>query len=188
MQRSVVPSSLLEFWTSVTSAEIRDYQRGLIRDFVEDHSWYGKAVLDFGCGNAPYRGIIEAAGGTWMGYHRRFYPGAIAVDQGPDNPLAGHWDSILCTQVLQYVLDPNHLIARFRESLIHSGGELVLTYATNWPEVEPQDLWRFSRTGIEFLLSEEWDVVQHERLGALPFGDREQLPLGGGLVASPKLI
>ena len=40
----------------------------------------------------------------------------------------------------------------------------MLTYPTNWPEVEPEDLQRFTKAGMERLLTEAgFEIVRHER-------------------------
>jgi hypothetical protein len=61
----------------------------------------------------------------------------------------------------------------------------VLTVATNWPEVEPEDLYRFTRAGIVTVLHDTgWAVHEQRELGAIPFGDVERCALGYGLVCS----
>jgi 2-polyprenyl-3-methyl-5-hydroxy-6-metoxy-1,4-benzoquinol methylase len=165
----------------VTGSEIRSYQRQELSTFVSAQDYAGKRVLDYGCGAAPYRLIVEDGGGRWNGYNRSYYPGGAQVDLGPAEPLEQEWDLILCTQMLQYVPAPSDLLADFRKAL-SPGGRLVLTYATNWPEVETEDLFRFTRSGMELLLS-GWSIEAHVALGEIPFGDHETLALGYGVVA-----
>lgn len=162
----------------MTSAEIRQMQRELIVGFLMEQDFSGK-VLDYGCGAAPYRAIVEQHGGQWHGFNRSYFPGGPKVDVGPDDPFTESWDVILCTQMLQYVPEPLGLLAKFRE---HSK-KLVLTYATNWPEVESEDWHRFTRSGMENMLA-DWYIDKHRPLGTLPFGDREHIALGYGVVAT----
>jgi hypothetical protein len=163
----------------MTSDEIRAMQRAHIVAFLEAQDFSGR-VLDFGCGTQPYRGIVEANGGEYTGYNRGIYPGGSKEDIGPDDPLSEHWDVILSTQSTQYYPDVLAMLADFRLS----AERLVLTYATNWPEVEVEDLHRFTRSGMERLLSlAGWRVQATQRLGELPFGDRETIALGYGIVA-----
>lgn len=161
----------------MTGQEIRDLQRTAIVEFLLGQDFSGR-VLDYGCGAAPYKGIVETRGGEWHGYNRGIYPGGAKVDIGPSEPLEQSWDVILCTQMLQYVPDPVGLLRDFRTSK-----KLVMTYATNWPEVEPEDLHRFTRMGMERMLR-GWTIQQHVRIGEIPFGDREFLALGYGIVAT----
>ena len=163
----------------MTGAEIRDYQRSLIRAFVESVDWRGR-VLDYGCDLAPYREIVEKTA-EWHGFNRVEFPsGHQKADVGDDLPLSHKWDMILCTQVFQYVPYPADLLRRFHAT----GATLVLTYATNWPEVENHDWFRYTRTGMEALLEQYWEIVRHEQIGCIEFGDREQLALGYGVVAT----
>lgn len=164
----------------MTSDEIRALQREEITAFLLSIEWAGR-VLDFGCDIAPYRGIVQRGGGWWHGYNRVSFPsGHKREDVGPDEPLAEQWDMILCTQVLQYVAYPAELLRCFAAV----ADTLVLTYATNWPEVESEDLFRCTRSGMEQLLAATgWTVDRHEPLGTIPFGDREEIALGYGIVA-----
>jgi SAM-dependent methyltransferase len=169
----------------VTGKEIRVKQRFLISEFIASVYVSGKYVLDFGCGNEPHRDLVESAGGIWVGWNREMFPGANAPDVGPDDALDHEWDVIVCAQMLQYVPSPPKLLAAFKKALA-PGGCLVLTYATNWPEVEAEDLWRFTRSGMEFLLKDAGlSSVKHKRLGSVPFGDREEQAHGYGVVAIP---
>jgi hypothetical protein len=163
----------------VTGDEIRAMQREHIVAFLLDQKFTGR-VLDYGCGTAPYRGIVETNGAEWVGYNRGIYPGGSKEDIGPDQPLLQWWDVILSTQTLQYIPDVSGLLRSFR----YRSNKLILTVATNWPEVEPEDLHRFTATGISALLyGAGWDVTETRQLGAVPFGEREQCALGYGIVA-----
>ena len=76
--------------------------------------------------------------------------------------------------------------------LTGENGYLVMTYPTNWPEVEPEDLHRFTKAGMERLLTEAgFTIVMHQRRASVfagefknspPF-DREEFALGYGVVA-----
>lgn len=162
---------------------IREIVLGEIRAFVAAQDYAGKRVLDFGCGVAPYREIVESGGGEWVGYNRGFFPGGSTEDVGPSEPLEQTWDVILCNQVIQYVENPPTLLAYFLASL-SPDGTLILTYPTCWPEVEESDLFRFTRSGMEHLLS-EWRIIDHVQIGAVPFEHLERLPLIQGVVAKP---
>jgi len=155
-------------------------QREHLLGFLSEQDFTGN-VLDFGCGVAPYREIVEAKGGVWHGYNRGIYPGGSKEDIGPSEPLEQTWDVILSTQMAQYVPDVPRLLADFRAC----SKRLVFTISTNWPEVEPEDLFRFTRTGMEHLLTHaDWKVEEVRQLGAVPFGDREWCALGYGFVCA----
>ena len=162
----------------MTGDEIRLMQREAIVAFLFDQDFTGR-VLDYGCGVAPYQAIVEEHGGEWHGFNRGIYPGGAKEDIGPAEPLEQTWDVILATQMLQYVPEPRHLLGDFRAC----SRRLVVTVACNWPEVEPEDLYRFTGTGISRLLGETgWGVTELRQLGRVPFGEREWCALGYGVV------
>jgi len=158
---------------------LRDYERESIRAFVQsaaDDGYLSGRVLDYGCGRQPYRDIVEAVGGEYHGYDRQHFAGALfeVGDVGQWEPWMEDfdYDAILCTQVVQYIPLPV-LTERLYEwgharDTIRVGSHLVLTYPTNWPEVEPEDLHRFTKAGMERLLTEAgFTIIRHERRGYL---------------------
>ena len=164
----------------MTGDQIRAMQREHIVAFLSDQDFTGK-VLDYGCGTQPYRAIVEFKGGEYHGYNRGVYPGGSKEDIGPAEPLMQWWDVVLCTQVVEYVPDVPDLLAQMRS---HSN-KLVITWPTNWPEVEPEDLHRFTLTGMTAMLRRyDWQIEQTRQLGAVAFGDREHMALGYGIVAT----
>lgn len=163
---------------------LRSAEESSIREFVQmaaDAGFLCGRVLDYGCGQQPYRNIVEAAGGDYRGYDRASYPASVSEkDHGPSGVLSHfQWDSILCTQVVQYlplsgtvqfddrpsptIIRPlEDTLRRFYTQLWKQGGRLVLTYPTHWPEVEPSDLHRFTKSGMERLLTEAgFSIIEH---------------------------
>jgi 2-polyprenyl-3-methyl-5-hydroxy-6-metoxy-1,4-benzoquinol methylase len=163
---------------------LRDLERNSIRDFVASCDFHG-TVLDYGCGKQPYADIVEDWGALYVGYDRADFPGAVAdQNQGEMFPLTKQYDAILCTQVLQYVKHPLSLLSQFRQALRSHKGRLVLTYPTNWPEVETADIHRFTKSGMEALLLDAGFVVErHVERAAIhdPWG--EKFALGYGVEA-----
>lgn len=170
----------------MTADEVRQLERESIAAFVASaaEQFAGARVLDFGCGLQPYRLIVEAAGGDYVGYDREAFPGNVSdTDVGPDYGDLGRFDCVLSTQMLQYSEEPFELLLEFR-SLLWDGGVLVLTGPTNWPEVEPVDLFRFTEAGIGFMLREAgFDVLRLERRASVRVGPGFELSLGWGAVA-----
>ena len=95
-----------------------------------------------------------AGGGRYHGYDLTIYP-ANASDEDYQEPemFDRRWKVIVCTQVVQYVTDvPGFLEVLL--ALLEPGGCLVLTWPTNWPEVEREDLHRFTLSGMAALIYE----------------------------------
>ncbi len=147
-------------------------------------------VLDFGAGVAgscrvpqPYRHLVERPGVTYCaadladidGHDFRILD-AMIRDAAP-------FDSILCTQVFQYLEDAGAgQLGRFAE-IVPPGGRLIMTYATNWDEVEKSDRFRCTRSGMEVLLtSTGWLVEEHRLKCCIRIGNF-RFPIGYGVVA-----
>jgi len=157
----------LIFWNSrlITRKTIRRVERKSIQDFAKKNSSYLQGrVLDFGAGSQPYRELI---GGEYVPYEKgETFPGGL-------------FDAVLMTQVAQYLPDP---VKTFSE-LAKISKYLVMTYPTNWYEVEDTDLWRFTKVGMERILKESgFQIVAHEPKCSLEF-DNFTLHIGYGVVA-----
>jgi len=157
--------------------EIRRAEIASIRAFVDSqkHRLKGR-VLDFGAGKPgtcrepqPYRDLVDP--------QAEYVP----YDLGDEWPK-GDFDTILCTQVLQYVDDPWTLMFNFR-GLVTDGNTLVLTYGANWPECDREDRWRFTQAGMDHMLRRaDFDIEVHERRAELVIGCNT-FALGYGVVA-----
>ena len=166
----------------MTWIDVRDVERRSIRTFMERYRGLLRGrVLDFGAGKPgtcavpePYRDLVDVRnGGEYVPY-----------DLGDERP---RWpfDVVMCNQVLQYVDSPAAALIDFADWL-KPGGTLVLTYATNWDEVEESDLWRITKAGMERLLKHAgFDVVEHERRADVGIGSF-RFALGYGVVAKRK--
>lgn len=166
----------------VSAEQIVAAERGSIREFVaRQRLYFVGSVLDFGCGKSPYRDLIP---GVYEGYDQTNFPGNVSGEDVGGFPLNRTWDTILCTQVLQYVDDPLGLLANLRDA-VRVGGHLVLTYPSAWREIEGDDKWRFTFHGIRRLLSRAgWPTpIVHETRARVQFPGAFEFSLGGGLVA-----
>lgn len=171
----------------LNAATLRDIEHASIRGFVlscADH--LRGRTLDYGAGGQPYRDIVTGAHGQYHPYDRVAHPASCAkTDAGPDDPLSEDWDAILCTQVVQYAVDPLRLLEGFADALGIASGVLVMTGPTNWPEVEPEDLHRHTLHGIvELAKRAGLELVRGERR-AVVYADGVELSLGWGIVARP---
>lgn len=164
------------------NTSIRELEARSIYDFLASHEFRGR-VLDYGCGKRPYEGLVRRTTKLYFGFDREGFPANVSgEDIGDDTLLNGVWDTILCTQVIQYVESPLELLESFHFTL-DIGGTLVLTYPTCWAEVEPQDLFRFTGQGMKLLLDQAgFTLERHVRRAAINLGGFE-VSLGGGVIA-----
>lgn len=164
---------------------IREIERRSIEHFLISNS--GKLrgqVLDIGCGKQPYRGIVEAAGGSYIGFDRTSFAGSVVTQD------VGEWwdavdeqvDAVMMTQVWQYVLPPVllNMLSKLAsgEYTLKPGGWLIATGPTNWPIVEWEDLHRLTPAGVKSVLERaSFREVAAEVRASVEF-EGERWPLG----------
>jgi SAM-dependent methyltransferase len=163
------------------ASSLREMEAASIRTFVQqaaDQGFLSGRVLDYGCGKQPYRDIVEAAGGDYQAFDAPEFPGNVGGKRYTPN-WPHKFDAVLCTQVLQYVPQPRLAL----KNIARQTEVLILTYPTNWPEVEDTDLHRFTKAGMQRLLTETgFEIIRHDwRHGFRHNGD--SFTVGYGVVA-----
>lgn len=152
----------------ITKNAIRVLEQNSIRDFVEQHKdlLVGR-VLDFGAGNQPYRELVSGE--------------YVPFEKGEEFPL-GTFDAVLMNQVVQYLHDPKEIFSK----LAHVGRYLIMTYPTHWEEVEDIDLCRYTKAGMERMLTESgYEIIEHQKRCSINFINFE-LVIGYGVVAKSR--
>jgi SAM-dependent methyltransferase len=107
-------------------------------------------LVDFGCGDMPYRTVIEPLVGKYLGVDLEMNPKAehhIDFDSKttlPDN----YADLILSNQVLEHVDSPaGYLQEAYR--ILKPGGTMILTTHGYWfYHPTPNDYWRWTSAGL----------------------------------------
>jgi SAM-dependent methyltransferase len=138
-----------------------DLQLGSIRRDVR--SFLGGVrgrLLDVGCGAQPFRALVPE-GVSYVGIDTREaldhfgyqIPDTIYFE-GPTWPVEDEsCDAILCTEVLEHVLDPKRFLREAHRCLA-PGGRLCLTvpFAARWHYI-PHDYWRYTPSCLDHLLT-----------------------------------
>lgn len=170
---------------------LRDDERRSIEDFLRAAAKDGYVVgktLDIGCGHQPYKGLLTAYGSEveYHGYDRPNLAGSLGVTEGADVLLNRGWQTIICTQVIQYVDNPFLFLREIRSMLMEGvHASLVITGPTNWPVVESADKWRYTPAGIGWLLGEVGFREVDVRRRAVFDGGGEPWLVGWGATARP---
>lgn len=163
-----------------------------IRRYVEKHSYMltGR-VLDFGAGIAgscrcpqPYRNMV----------HGTYIPVDISdsnfqsSDEQRERDLTHRvnmetpYDSILCTQVFQYLPDGGASRLKDFYTWLSKNGIVLLTFATNWEEAENVDMMRVTNSGMmNMLLDAGFTLSKSELIAEVRIGNFH-FPLGHGII------
>jgi len=108
------------------------------------------SVLDYGCGNTPYRSLVE---------HRcKHYVGAdlsgnrqadiTLTDEGKIPVESGTFDLVLSTQVLEHVPDPRLYLSEAKRVLRDDGLLVLSTHGIYRYHPDPTDYWRWTVEGL----------------------------------------
>lgn len=150
---------------------VRRVERWSIREFMRENAGLltGR-VLDFGAGTQPYKDLVKGEYVPWS-------PG-----QHEDVLESEAFDAVMCNQVVQYMRAPRAELSEMA-CMLSPGGVLVMTFATNWDEVEDTDLVRYTANGMAAVLSYAGlKVEKMERRAEFAYG-AFMFPLGYGCVA-----
>jgi SAM-dependent methyltransferase len=130
-------------------------------DWLRAQDVRGLRVLDVGCGDRPYEPLLAAAAEV-VGFD---VPGNAHADlHGSIDALPvedGSFDVVLCLQVLEHVPDPAAAVRELRR-VVRPGGRVLLSTHGIYPfHPNPDDLWRWTHSGLERLFREngQWTSV-----------------------------
>jgi len=129
--------------------------------------------LDLGCGDSPYRDLLEGGGprgwvirvDAWAG------PRPDVVARAEELPfMTGAFDAVLATQVLQSVEDPGRAAAEMGR-VVSSGGRVWASTHGAWPHCSPVPEHRFGEPDLRALFAglHVREVVPEAGLLAHPF-------------------
>ncbi len=122
-------------------------------------------VLDVGCGPKPYLPLFAEVAGEYVGVDVVDNPAAElkgAVEALPVGDAS--FDLVLCTQVLEHCDDPAQAVRELRRVTAPGGRVLASTHGVQVYHPSPQDLWRWTHTGLERLFEQngDWSALSVE--------------------------
>jgi hypothetical protein len=130
------------------------------------------AVLDVGCGEQPFRPLVEAERRPYVGMDlAQNSTGTVSIlgDLEHVETPATRFAIVLCTEVLEHVFDIN-LSFRGLRRLTMTGGLVMITVPFLFPEhMDPDDFRRLTEHGVAQLARDHgFTVVSSARLGSAP--------------------
>jgi len=143
--------------------------KNLQRKALKIYSGYLKGrVLDIGCGAKPYKKYL-AASTEYIGMDESKEVVPDILGKSDKIPFADeYFDSILCTELLEHLAEPQDTIKEIKR-VLKKGGYLYLTVPQEWClHYEPQDYFCFTKYGIKYLLEKNGlEVICAERIGGI---------------------
>jgi SAM-dependent methyltransferase len=114
-------------------------------------------LIDFGCGDMPYRSVIEPMTGKYIGVDLEINAKAdhfIDFDSKttlPDN----YCDIILSNQVLEHVDSPHSYLSEALRILKPGGSAIFTTHGYWYYHPTPYDYWRWTSAGLKKTIEAE---------------------------------
>lgn len=132
-------------------------QNKAIEKFVKEGCFEAENILDFGCGDQRHREPLSKYG-NYTGLDvssRGDNQESIVIYDGIDVPLESNsFDLIVCTEVLEHVVDLNKTMSEMKR-ILKPGGCAIITIPFFWIEHEmPYDFRRFTSIGMQQFMEE----------------------------------
>jgi SAM-dependent methyltransferase len=141
----------------------------LQREKFKKFSLYLKGkILDLGCGIKPYKNYL-VKNSQYVGMDETIEVWPDTVGQVDEIPFADEqFDSVLCTEVLEHLPEPEKAIKEIKR-VLKIGGFLYLTVPQEWClHYEPADYFRFTKYGIKYLLEKNgFRITAIEKIGGI---------------------
>ncbi len=143
---------LIDYSTNTSDAYFLEY-RAINSALLRVAEQVQGVLLDIGCGNKPYQRLFSCVTryiGCDMVQSSQNKVDVITV--ATELPFSSEsFDSVLCTQVIEHVEDPEALYFEACR-VLKPGGHLILSGPMYWHlHEEPYDFFRFTKYGLRYL-------------------------------------
>ncbi|WP_051694396.1 class I SAM-dependent methyltransferase [Desulfohalovibrio reitneri] len=181
-KRRLHPSVFDSDWYLLT--RLRQAIEGMVGAFPE-----ASRVLDYGCGDQPYRPLVEGAGHSYLGCDLPGNPLAD-ISLGPEGGIQagdGSFDALLSIQVLEHVEDVGAYLSEAGRVLRKDGLMLLSTHGWWTYHPYPEDYWRWTRAGLEKVLTDHGFSIDREAsvMGMLAYSTMLRLQCLKGVLTAP---
>ena len=128
-------------------------ERVIARHFVAKQ--FG-LLVDYGCGNMPYRSLFLPYVGKYIGCDMPGNPEADSElsEEGKVPFEDGAVDAVLSTQVLEHVEDFRGYLAESHRLLCPNGLLILSTHGVWKYHPDPTDYWRWTSSGLKLIISD----------------------------------
>ncbi|HVM57088.1 MAG TPA: class I SAM-dependent methyltransferase [Gaiellaceae bacterium] len=138
-------------------ASVQYAVRRPLLDWLSSQSVAGLEVLDVGCGDRPYEGLLRGAARV-VGFDVPGNPHADLHGSIEALPVEdASFDVVLCLQVLEHVPDPAAAVRELRRVVRPGGRVLASTHGIYPYHPNPGDFWRWTDSGLDRLFRENGD-------------------------------
>lgn len=128
-------------------------RRDVFTGWLNQVSAQNMSVLDVGGRIQPYRTLLGERCARYVAMDMRLTPVVNVVGRAEHLPFGSQkFDMVLCTQVLEYVPEPEVVIAEIHRTL-KAGGVLLLSVPSVFPRDSEIEYWRFLPCALKHLLS-----------------------------------
>lgn len=153
-----------------------DHQRSF---FLQRFISYGSVVLDIG-NQGKYMDESPQFQIRHLDLDNKHSPDIIGdITQFNENMEDGCVDAIMCTEVLEHVVDPFAAIQELHRLLVPRGVILITTPLNARIHGPIPDCWRFTEMGLRLLLR-DWEIIHFEKLNT---PNRNLFPLHYSVIA-----
>ncbi len=172
-----------------------------IQDWLKDIApIYAKGtLLDYGCGNKPYFSFFEKKIQRYIGVdttQNKLGTVDVVVKLGEPLPFeASPIDTVLSTQVLEHIAQPEQYLQEIARILRRSGYLILTCPGAYMVHEEPNDFYRYTEYGLKYLLSRckleivklttaggAWRLIGQTFLNHKTFSRKWDIPVVSGIV------
>lgn len=125
----------------------------LWRDMAFASGFAKGKLLDIGCGNKPYQSLFIHHIRQYIGLDKYAPHADIKEDINSANIALQSFDTILSTQVLEHVPDPNLFLQKISKLLKKNGIVIITAPLVAALHEEPNDYYRFTKYALQNLFT-----------------------------------
>jgi SAM-dependent methyltransferase len=135
--------------------KLRDATLKIMRTLSAENN--SLTLIDFGCGDMPYRPVIEPMLGKYLGVDLDLNPLAdYHVDYDSKTTLPDNFcDIVLSNQVLEHVDSPQSYLSEALRILKPGGTAIITTHGYWYYHPTPYDYWRWTSAGLKKTIEAE---------------------------------